>query len=154
MLQEQDIPRYRLLRPFYAEDDTLYPTDAELSYTGVPNEDMEPLNEAARQAMIPMLQGIKKMTLGDQVQKAHESLHARDRAAAEPQVIFPKSDKTVPIMPNHVTPGKRQRGRPKKVIDAKVTVPDGRPSGPQKIMGTVILQGQDGAVDTGGGLNQ
>lgn len=148
-----EVPRYRLLQPFYGPDDVLYPEGTEIGLPNTPpNEHMEPLNDAARAALVPILRAITKKPLDQQIYDAKLELHARDRAAAEPQaptpVVFPKHDEPAPIMPNHVTPGtKRPRGRPRKVVDAKIPEADGRPKAP--VMGTVVLQGRDGAINTG-----
>lgn len=146
-----EVPRYRLLQSFFAPDDVLYPEGAEIALVDCPpNENMEPLNDAARKAMIPVLQAITKKPLDQQIYDAKVALHERDRLAAEPApVTFPKaSAESVPIMPNHILPGaKRPRGRPRKVLEAKLPEADGRPKPP--VMGTVVVQGRDGAITTG-----
>ena len=43
-------PKYRLLAPFFAENDTFYAADMEIDYLGPPNEHMLPLNEAGQVA--------------------------------------------------------------------------------------------------------
>lgn len=157
-----EIPKYRLLQSFFAPDDVLYPEGTEIALAnGVPpNEHMEPLNDAARRALIPIIQGITKKPLDQQIYDAKVALHERDRLAAQPvqaqqvdpaSIVFPKKDDSVPIMPNHTLPGQRPRGRPKKVLDAVLPDPSARPKAP--IMGTVVLQGRDGALNTGGGLS-
>lgn len=161
-VQSGEIPRFRLIQPFYGPDDVLYPEGTEIALAnGVPpNEHMEPLNDPARKALIPIIQGITKKPLDQQIYDAKVLLHERDRLAAQPApqpvavdpatIAFPKKDDGVPIMPNHILPGQRPRGRPKKVLDAKLPEATGRPNAP--IMGTVVLQGRDGAINTGGGL--
>ena len=156
-----EAPRYRLLQPFYAPDDVLYGegTEIVLAPNVPPNEHMEPLNDAARRALIPVLQAITKKPLDQQIYDAKVLLHERDRLAAQPvqaqvdpaSIVFPKKDDGVPIMPNHTLPGQRPRGRPKKVLDAVLPDVSNRPKAP--VMGTVVLQGRDGALNTGGGLS-
>ena len=61
-MSTNEIPAYRILSPngFYGPDDHLYIEDsngpAEISYDGEPNEEMEPLNEAARIKMAAYLE--------------------------------------------------------------------------------------------------
>jgi hypothetical protein len=78
-----EIPRYRMIEPFYA-DDILWPVGAELDYDGWPNEYMEPLNEPARAKMRIILQGISKKPLAEHIEAAHRQLNQRNRQAAEP----------------------------------------------------------------------
>lgn len=43
-------PKYQLLAPFFAEDNTFYPEGKEIEYLGPPNEHMYPLNNAGKAA--------------------------------------------------------------------------------------------------------
>lgn len=49
----EELPVYRVLneKGFFGDDDTLYQTGAEIVYTGTPNNEFEPLNDAARARM-------------------------------------------------------------------------------------------------------
>ena len=47
-------PRYRLLKPLYA-DDNYIAEGIEIEFTGVPNETMEPLNDSAKERMTAFL---------------------------------------------------------------------------------------------------
>lgn len=50
IMEGEQIPRYMLLAPFFAENNTLYAADMEIEYLGPPNEHMYPLNDAAKSA--------------------------------------------------------------------------------------------------------
>jgi hypothetical protein len=149
------LPRYRLVQPMYLEDDVLHEPPEEITYTGIPNaEAMEPLNESARQALIPIIAAINRKPLDQQIQEATEALHERDRAAAEPVVVYAKADNTVPTTGDdlHLLPGQRKRGRPKKVMDVTMPKDDGRPK--PGLMGSLVMPGKDGTYVTGGGLHK
>lgn len=49
-----DLPCYRILdvNGFYGDDDHLYPMDSVIYFEGMPNEEMEPMNELARLKMV------------------------------------------------------------------------------------------------------
>lgn len=59
-MAEAELPRYRILNypGFFGPDDTLYPPDTEILFDGVPNEEMLPLNDAAKQRMIAYVKGL------------------------------------------------------------------------------------------------
>lgn len=46
----QDIPVYRILTNFFGPDDHLYVEGDIIQFSGIPNEEMEPLNDLAREA--------------------------------------------------------------------------------------------------------
>lgn len=50
MNEVSELPRYRLVQPFYVDDRKLEPGIV-IEYAGIPNEAMDPLNEPARKAM-------------------------------------------------------------------------------------------------------
>ena len=52
-------PQYKLLKQFYA-DDTLFPEEAIIEFNGIPNEQMEPLNDAAREKMAAFLKSLEE----------------------------------------------------------------------------------------------
>lgn len=47
--QQDALPRYELIQPFFGPDHVLYPEGVELKYDGTPNEWMRPLNGAAHE---------------------------------------------------------------------------------------------------------
>lgn len=51
MLIPADRPAYRLLEPFFGPNDHKYEEGDCITFTGTPNEHMEPLNEPARKAL-------------------------------------------------------------------------------------------------------
>lgn len=56
------LPRYQILNSpgFYGPDDTLYEQGRVIDYTGVPNEQMLPLNDPAKKAMDAYLDGLEQ----------------------------------------------------------------------------------------------
>jgi hypothetical protein len=63
MLISNDRPAYRILATagFYGPDDTLYPEGAAIYFEDEPNEDMEPLNQPAREAMTAYLDKLDRL---------------------------------------------------------------------------------------------
>jgi hypothetical protein len=59
---DDSTPKYEILNGagFYAENDTLYPQGTVIYYTGVPNEQMLPLNDPAKKAMDAYLDGLEQ----------------------------------------------------------------------------------------------
>lgn len=51
----EQTPVYRLLQPFFSPDDNYFPEGDEIEYEGVPNHQMEPVNEAAHQVFAEWL---------------------------------------------------------------------------------------------------
>lgn len=69
---DPNMPRYKLLKEFFAPDDTLYPEGTRLDFDGIPNEWMEPLNEPARKNMQAYLEHL------DDCQRAVDAKHNRE----------------------------------------------------------------------------
>lgn len=131
MAQTDEFPMYRVLNPVFF-DDQLWPADAilTLSPDAWPNEQMEPLNEAARLRMQEYLPHTVKKGLADQV---HDAMVNRPR---EPMVM-PRKDTDVPLMGSSTQPGQKRRGRPPKIMEAKMPDPKEDPTRGKRIMGTV-----------------
>ena len=57
-----ELPRYKLIKPFYGPDDVLYdpeePGFDAIDWTGVPNHEMEPINEPAKKRMEAWLRSL------------------------------------------------------------------------------------------------
>lgn len=53
-------PVYRVLNPngFFGPNDHLFKEDEEIVYDGTPNEELEPLNEAAKQKMVAFIENL------------------------------------------------------------------------------------------------
>src|SRR5882672_918468 len=103
MANPNDFPMYRVLNPVYF-DDQLWPTDSILTLApdAWPNEQMEPMNESARQRMQEYLPHTIKRELADRV---YDAVAARPR---EPMVM-PMKDTTVPLMGSSTQPGEKRR---------------------------------------------
>jgi len=165
---QHEYPMYRLLKPFYAEDDVLYQEDTELTYDGCPNEWMEPLNELARRRLEAYLPSITKKTLDERV---YDAMRDRPRVEAMQQqavpmsapsqvpevqatIVMPKKQADVPLMPNMNIEGQKPHrgpGRPKKVLAAQVPHAGVHSLRPKKAMGTVIIETPiDNGIPTNG----
>lgn len=126
---DDSIPRYRILNypGFFGPDDTLYTTDTEIAYTGVPNEQMEPLNDAAKEKMTAYLHGL------DQAHRAKMQAWGRDPNSPRPRElgdmieqemkdrprVFPTGGENIPQMGNLAKPGQRTKENAKEVVSAK-----------------------------------
>lgn len=134
---------YRILdvNGFYSDDDTLYIVDAdgnypEIYFDGIPNEQMEPLNDLARQRLNSQLESLDKLAEAD-AKKLGKPFVGRPRTldgaiamASENErskmSIMGNKDKstsTERLVPSQVSETgqlnpKRGRGRPKNVIAA------------------------------------
>jgi hypothetical protein len=130
------LPKYLLLAPFFAENDTFYAADQEIEYLGPPNEHMYPLNEAGFEAKREQEEYLdacwavkckaegrpaipRPKELADQIEAERNMLRA-DRGvvtAPEPAPTRPDLAKNPIRNPNAarvgaVTPGKRYADRP------------------------------------------
>jgi hypothetical protein len=124
-----DLPRYRILNypGFFAENDTLYPPDTEIVYTGVPNEQMLPLNDAAKKAMDAYLDGLeqhhrKSMAdrgLSPDIRRPRDLSDALEvEAAAQKKArVYAAAEGEVPQMPN-LARGAQKAGAD-KIVEAK-----------------------------------
>lgn len=150
-MAEQELPRYMLLKEFFAEDDTLYPEGTVITYTATPNEYMQPLNEVARDRMNEFQATLdahaqlaaqkagkaftgRMVELGDQLELA-KAIHDGKLARAAQPIIEAVRTKDIPLRPDLVPIGKR-RGRPAKLLGAELPQPEGKPQPkPVHIMG-------------------
>lgn len=130
---------YRILDPngFFSDDDTLYIVSPdgdypEIYFDGIPNEQMEPLNDLARERLAAYLENLDK-TARENAEKAGKTFQGRPRtldgaiALASEQArdkvsIMGAKDKTTTterIEPT-ATPEttRRGRGRPKLIRNA------------------------------------
>lgn len=131
-----DKPRYRILNSpgFFAEDDTLYPPGTEIVYLGTPNEHMEPLNDAAREAVDKHTAyldqcyaekmhangravGVRPRELGDQIAEA--SAEAREKRERK---VYPTAGQPIPPMGNM----SKRKGPAKNIVSAKTPKPAGK----------------------------
>lgn len=166
MEHEQELPRYRLIKPLYA-DDTFFDEETILDYDGTPNEFMQPLNDAARaqmRAFIDSLTEIDEDTgftpgLEAQIDKASDRATAhrtylanrggRRRREITPQIPdqankyangdLPEFVEDIPVMPGVEVDGKRVQKRNAGPKKAKLLSPEERAKykKPGKIFGTV-----------------
>ena len=144
-----DLPHYRLLKPFYA-DDTFFEEGMELYFDGTPNEWMEPLNESAKKKSQVYLAFINSLPVGGKTKSIDElvqeallkngsDVEAAVREAvvrftqlkqgkpSDPsRVVLPQREE-VPVMTN--IPGQRRRGRPPTKSVAAAVAPVA-PTGP------------------------
>jgi hypothetical protein len=125
-------PAWRVLNPngFFGPDDHLYPEGEEIYFEGEPNEELEPLNDSARQKLVSYLERLDNLgreaalkagkayagrprsldgglALATAIQRSDMNLmgRSRDEAAVE-RVAAEQIPETGSI--------KRSRGRPKK----------------------------------------
>ena len=119
---DEDVPRYKLLQPFYA-DDVLWGEDEVIEFSGTPNEAMEPLNKPARRKHREFLESINGGTpdLADAVNEA-----MMDRPRHEGSVRSARK-KDIPLMGDkslfeagavrHVDlPPEKERKRPTRIM--------------------------------------
>lgn len=133
---DTNAPKYRILdvKGFFADDDTLYAEGSVLYWYGVPNDQMEPLNDSARQRMQEYLTELDngarataakfgrdftgRMTDFAEI-IATAMTDAKKEAGAkveEPKKIeMPRSNRDVPLMGSVAISGQKRRGRPPKV---------------------------------------
>lgn len=132
-------PHYYLRKPCFF-DDRLIPENATISYNGTPNEEMVPLNEAAREKVRAFFATLKDGKPTDHAQNIFEQVQDRPREA-----VILEATKPIPVMG---TVNIDNRPAPKAAtITAKVTA---EPSDPGKsvirVMGTVPSSGPEGVL--------
>ena len=141
-----EIPKYKLNNTVFLEDETLHFEGDEIDYLGVPNMEMVPMNDAARQRMGDY---IREQTacareaafakgrpfvglVVDQAQLIAENMqHARQTATKVEMVQMPEEKGIVYPMPNipEAQAQARRRGRPPKsdaVVGVKTPPPPTR----------------------------
>lgn len=153
-----EAPRYRLLKPFYGPDDRYYDPeegDEIIDWDGVPNEQMEPINDPAKMRMTAYLERLpagKTPALADIVQAAaslrpkygdeeipleefagevlKQALRIDRQRRGEPveerKIVLPEKPKQVAVTGDKAM--KPRRGRPPKHLKAiPQEKPDTRP---------------------------
>lgn len=122
---------YRILDPngFFSDDDTLYKEGSEIYFDGIPNEQMEPLNQVARDRLVAHLEELDRLGR-EAAAKAGRAYAGRPRSLdgglalasaiqkAEMGVMGAKakqaSTQTLDSPEATAIPPKRGRGRPRK----------------------------------------
>lgn len=138
---DSNTPRYRLLSACYLEDDTLHVEGEEIWYVGIPNEEMEPLNELARNRSREYIESLDDAARAVAAARNRpfngrmtdhaaidQSIDDARRAARE-VVVLPVSREDVPIRPDLATPAQkaqRDATRPKRVLGSKAPGPKGK----------------------------
>jgi len=123
-----EAPRYRLIQPFYV-DDQFIAEGVEIEFEGIPNEQMEALNEPARKRMmeyLALLPGGRTPRVEDVFYLAMQN---RPREGGD-TVVLPHAVKDVPQMGGRVTL------EPK----AKILATPSQAPRPKKLMGTVVVE--------------
>lgn len=135
---DRTTPRYRLLAPCYLEDDTLHGEGEEIWYEGTPNEEMEPLNDLARersQQYIEMLDDAARAVAAAKNRPftgrltdhaAIDQMIDDSRAEQRAKMVLPASRDDVPIRPDLATPRQkaaRDATRPKRLLGSKPAAP-------------------------------
>lgn len=135
----REMPAYRLLSPCYLEDDTLHVEGEEIIYLGIPNEEMAPLNEAAREASTAYLEHLddaaravsaaRNMPFLGRAALLDQAIdHARAEAKRGP-VVLPRDRGEVPIRPDLATPQQRllrEQRDGRKVLGSKPPAAPGK----------------------------
>jgi len=126
-------PRYLLLKPFYV-DDNYIAEGVEIEFTGVPNEQMEPLNDSAKERMAKFLEQNGGFTprIEDIV---YQRMSERPR-----EVTMPHAEKNIPLM-GGMTANHTPAAAPEPTATiVKVPTPDVRV---KKLMGTIVQETSD-----------
>lgn len=143
MQQSTEVPRYRLLAPLWDSSDCqLWPEGTVVSFVGVPNDHMEPLNGEAERRLRQHLDHLDKLA---EIKAAMDGRAFQRRAgdladAVAEEYTFEKRRSEIPRSPAEPVPvrpdlvsaaeqRRRARGRPKMVMDAQLPeapkMPDG-----------------------------
>lgn len=145
-----EFPRYELLAPFYAPNDTLFPEGFELEFDGTPNEFMRPLNEAARKKMAEYMPSVDKRPLDVQLHAAREAEKNKPVAVIPHPVVV--TDRKAPHMPNPAhNPRAALVGEAKAPDDSGGLKKRGRP---KKMFGSVIQESHGEARSSLGGYSE
>lgn len=143
-----EMPLYRLLEAFYAENDSLYEAGTEIRYEGVPNEYMQPLNEPARLRLADYLPTIDRRPRDEQIADARERERTRPISVI-PQPTRGGHDLSAPLMPD---PHRRPKPSASLVGDAKAPEA-GDPRKTKKVFGSVIVE-RGGEAQSRGGYSE
>lgn len=155
-----DLPLYRLNTTCFLDDDTLHPEGEELRYNGIPNFEMVPLNDAARERMQGFIdeqtdlararaeasgrafRGLITDSGTIIAQAMQDERQAERKGTFSPLIAMPVDKEDVPTMGNTETEGQaRRRGRPRKttVVETVKRAPDRMtqpgPTAPSVILG-------------------
>lgn len=149
--------RYRCLQTCFIDDVVVSPEAGkgiyeEILFCGIPNEQMEPLDDLAKERVTAYLHWLDecawlagkhsyRVDLGDE---AYDSVANRAREGA---LVLPQRPEQVPLMPN--LPGAKPRERSMEVV---AQTPEQKAAAkPRKVLGTVVAEAS-GAIETGGAL--
>lgn len=130
--RQREMPLYRLLAPCYLEDDTLHGEGEEIIYLGIPNEEMEPLNDPAREASTAYLEHLddaaravsaaRNMPFMGRAALLDQAIeHAQKELQKQPMVL-PAYRGEAPVRPDLATPAQRLQREMrdgKKVLGSK-----------------------------------
>ena len=139
-MTETEIPRYRIIQPFFGPDHSMYEEGSEIFFDGVPNEGMEALNEPAQVKMKDYIQGLEDgMRQSGRISRKLEDIVMQEIAnrPREPlgggAVILPTYTPDKPIMGNLDAKGNLKKPvpsgvrlaalAPKPATEAKVVTP-------------------------------
>lgn len=124
-----ETPQYKLLKPFYA-DDTLFPEGAVVSFLGTPNEQMEPLNEPAKQKFAEFIKRVEDgAAAAGRISRKLEDIvqqEVMNRPREQPRVSVPQYNPEVPAMGNINVHGDQKKAPAEmktKLISTPVTPP-------------------------------
>lgn len=152
-----EIPRYRLNTACYLEDDTLHVEGEEIEYLNTPNDQMVPLNDAARSRLTEYLEqlqhgqrlvaekngrnapGVVILDKGELLAQMGQDIRREPQKVQAVQM--PEDKGQVFAMPNlpEAQAQARRRGKNKgsPVISAKAPAPPKRPGpNPEAVLGT------------------
>ena len=133
VVKPKEKPRYKLLKPFYVNDQYIS-EDTEIEWTGVPNEQMEPLNDMAVEKMTAYLSTLEGGRTPRVEDLMYQTMLKRPKEAAE--VTIPKAVQDVPQMGSM---------RPSlKEADLKITTEAPTVKLQKKLMGTIVEERQGG----------
>ena len=132
VVKPKEKPRYKLLKPFYVNDQYIA-EDTEIEWTGVPNEQMEPLNDQAIERMTAYLLTLEGGRTPRVEDLMYQTMLKRPREAAE--ITIPKAVQDVPQMGNM---------RPSGDSGVKIMAEAPTVKLQKKLMGTIVEEKQGG----------
>ena len=132
VVKPKEKPRYKLLKPFYVNDQYIA-EDTEIEWTGVPNEQMEPLNDQAIERMTAYLLTLEGGRTPRVEDLMYQTMLKRPREAAE--ITIPKAVQDIPQMGNM---------RPSSEAGVKIMAEAPTVKLQKKLMGTIVEEKQGG----------
>jgi hypothetical protein len=132
VVKPKEKPRYKLLKAFYVNDQYIS-EDTEIEWTGVPNEQMEPLNDMAVEKMTAYLLTLEGGRTPRVEDLMYQTMLKRPKEAAE--VTIPKAVQDVPQMGSMRSP---------RETDVKITAEPPTVKLQKKLMGTIVEDRQGG----------